>query len=300
MAESRAWTRLAATAAIATYLLIVLGGIVRITGSGMGCGDDWPLCNGRILPPLDDPATLIEFGHRLAASAVSILVIGLAAIAWWKGRGSGWADQRRVAAAAVGLLVLQILLGAITVWMELPPASVVLHLGTGMLLLAMLILATCMSAAGDSHGRRRTDRGATVSVVAAGAAFVVVLLGALVANYHATAACLGFPLCNGRVLPASAWPVQLHWTHRMAAYALFIGLLFLPGLTSRWRSGDRPSVRPAWLALGIGVAQVAVAADMVMRGFPDMSRAIHVALGAALFATLVVYAWRMRRPLEEG
>lgn len=72
---------------MATYLLIVLGGVVRITGSGMGCGDDWPLCNGRLIPPMDLP-TLIEYGHRLAAAGVGLLVAALAAWAWWASRRS--------------------------------------------------------------------------------------------------------------------------------------------------------------------------------------------------------------------
>src|SRR5881394_3075294 len=79
---TRRFTRLAWLAATCTYLLIILGAIVRITGSGMGCGEHWPLCNGRLLPPLDLP-TLIEYGHRLAAAAVSVLVGALAAYAWW-------------------------------------------------------------------------------------------------------------------------------------------------------------------------------------------------------------------------
>src|SRR5437588_1058132 len=76
----RRLTRLAWLAATCTYLLIILGAIVRITGSGLGCGEHWPLCNGRLLPPLD-LRTLIEYGHRLAAGAVSILVGALAAYA---------------------------------------------------------------------------------------------------------------------------------------------------------------------------------------------------------------------------
>jgi len=85
---TRRFTRLAWTAATFTYLLIILGAIVRITGSGLGCGEHWPLCNGKLLPPLDLP-TLIEYGHRLAAAAVSGLVAALAAYAWWLRKGAG-------------------------------------------------------------------------------------------------------------------------------------------------------------------------------------------------------------------
>src|SRR5882724_7618026 len=108
---------LAWAAAVSTYLLIVLGAIVRITGSGLGCGDHWPLCNGHVFPPLDDIGTVIEWSHRLVAALVSILVIALVVVDW------------RRSLVAVALLVLQVALGAITVKLELPPWSVVLHLG---------------------------------------------------------------------------------------------------------------------------------------------------------------------------
>ena len=94
----------------ATYLLIVLGGVVRITGSGMGCGDDWPLCNGRFIPPLNDTAALIEWGHRLVAFGVSVLVIGLAALAVARRGATGVAGRGgplRPALLAVALLLLQ-------------------------------------------------------------------------------------------------------------------------------------------------------------------------------------------------
>ena len=80
---TRRYSLLAWTAAAATYLLIVLGAVVRITGSGMGCGDHWPLCNGHLFPPLDDLGTLIEWNHRLVAALVSILVAGLAGYTWY-------------------------------------------------------------------------------------------------------------------------------------------------------------------------------------------------------------------------
>src|SRR6266508_2051976 len=159
---TRRFALLAWTAATFTYLLIILGAIVRITGSGMGCGEHWPLCNGRLLPPLDLP-TLIEYGHRLAAAAVSLLVVVLAAYAWWLRRDAagGVRDapngpiarsrppppstaffRSGVAAyIALALLTLQLGLGAVTVKLSLPPWTVILHLGTAMLLLATLIVA---------------------------------------------------------------------------------------------------------------------------------------------------------------
>src|SRR5438094_10669045 len=97
---TRRFAQLAWAAAACTYLLIILGAIVRITGSGMGCGDHWPLCNGRLLPPLDLP-TLIEYGHRLVAAAVSVLVTVLAVYAWWLRKGAGSREQGATSAPTV-------------------------------------------------------------------------------------------------------------------------------------------------------------------------------------------------------
>src|SRR5438309_11293222 len=148
---TRRFTRLAWTAATFTYLLIILGAIVRITGSGLGCGEHWPLCNGKLLPPLDLP-TMIEYGHRLAAAAVSVLVLALAAYAWWLQRGAGSPTgvpggsgarypPDGTAYGALGLVILQVLLGVVMVKLRLPPWTVILHLGTAMLLLPSLILS---------------------------------------------------------------------------------------------------------------------------------------------------------------
>src|SRR4051812_38265140 len=79
--------RLAWTGAVLASGLIVLGGVVRITGSGMGCGDHWPLCDGKWFPPLDVP-TMIEISHRWVAALVTIVVLAMTAVAWIKHRAN--------------------------------------------------------------------------------------------------------------------------------------------------------------------------------------------------------------------
>src|SRR2546426_9785787 len=129
---TRRFTRLAWTAAIFTYLLIILGAIVRITRSGLGCGEHWPLCNGKLLPPLDLP-TIIEYGHRLAAPAVSVLVTALAAYGGWLRRGTGNGERETSPGGgghlALALLVGQVGLGAGAGELSLPPGAAVLPPG---------------------------------------------------------------------------------------------------------------------------------------------------------------------------
>src|SRR2546423_9327240 len=129
---------LSVATAVATYALVVLGGVVRVSGSGLGC-PDWPLCHGRVLPPLDLHA-IIEYSHRTAASLTSTLVVLTAAVAWM-----AWRNRRDLvipATLAVSLLAVQVVLGAITVRLELPPMIVLAHLATAMALLG----AVCVTA----------------------------------------------------------------------------------------------------------------------------------------------------------
>src|SRR3989442_14946085 len=121
---------------VATFLVVVWGGVVRVTGSGLGC-PDWPLCHGQFLPSLD-PATRIEWTHRLLAIVSGLTV---AATVLWS--LVAYRMDRRVlylAIAAAVLYPLQAVLGAITVVLELSPEWVTLHLANAELLLATLTI----------------------------------------------------------------------------------------------------------------------------------------------------------------
>lgn len=286
------WRALIAVTSVATYLLIVLGGIVRITGSGMGCGDDWPLCNGQLVPTMS-LATFIEWSHRLVAAVIGTLVAAVAAWAWWPGRGDGWRPYRKITAVAAVLLIVQVLLGAVTVRLELPPASVMLHLGTALLLLATLLIG--WTRAGTDRRAPRHDAASAWTWVGAGSAFAVVVAGGFVANLDAAAACTGFPLCGGQWWPDGGWRTQVHWGHRLLAY-LFIGGVPLLAMQVRARRPDDPTSR-WWTygAAGLALTQLAVGGVMVTGTFTTTVRALHVTLGTAVFALLVVAGWTTSR-----
>ena len=258
----KSFVTLAWVAAVCAYLLIVLGAVVRISGSGMGCGDHWPLCNGHLFPPLNEIPTVIEWSHRLVAGVVSILVIALVVLDW------------RRAWPVLALLIVQVLLGAVTVKMGLTPVMVILHLATAMLLLAGLIV----SARGlpGSPGLRPG------SAALLALTFITVLFGALTANLGAIASCGGFPLCNGQLIPTAGPLAWVHWTHRLLAYTL-------AGYLVWWvvRSMDRR----AWGGLlAIVVLQIAIAATMIQLGFPGALQGAHAAVGAGVWAMVVVAA----------
>jgi heme A synthase len=286
----------AITAAFA-WLLVALSPIVRITGSGMGCGDHWPLCNGRLIPPLDNLAVMIEWGHRLAVVGLTALVVALLVTAWRfrraPGVGGAGGVLRPTVAAAI-LLVLQSLLGAVTVWMELPPWVVVVHLMNAMVLLAVTLVAALRAFLGRGHS---DGAGAAGALAACGLGATALLLGALTANLHAGTACTGFPLCSGRLWPAPGAHrlVYLHWMHRLVAYAL---ALHLAGMTlSVWRRPASAAVRAATTATAVVLAvHVAIAAVMVLESLPLALRAAHAALGGLVWVGLVALAWTAAHP----
>jgi len=280
----------AATAAFA-YLLVALSPIVRITGSGMGCGDHWPLCNGRLIPRLDNLAVMIEWGHRMAVVGLTALVVGLLAAAWAFRRAPGVAGPGgvlRPAALAALLLVIQSLLGAVTVWLELPAGAVVIHMLNAMALLAASLVAAFRAFRHPAvPAVTSRSRGSPAAFVAAGLGAVALLLGALTANLHAGTACQGFPLCSGRPWPeAGGGLAVLHWSHRLVAYALALHLVGM--VIGVWRRGEHARVRvTVSVAAGVMALHVAVAALMVLQFLRLGLRATHAALGALVWASLV-------------
>src|SRR5437870_11430576 len=269
----RRFLTLAWAATVCTYLLIVLGAVVRITGSGLGCGEHWPLCNGHLFPPLNDIGTVIEWSHRLVAGLVTILVVALAV----PGLAPG-VRKSNARFVALGLLIVQVLLGAVTVKLALPAWTVILHLGTAMLLLATLIVAARgpRLIPGSPRLRAGSVRAGLVALVLG---FVTVLLGALTANLGAGTACLGFPLCNGHLLPDGNSLRLLQWIHRLLAYTLF-------GYVVWW--AVRSKRGGAWAVAAVVTLQVVVAAAMVLLALPRPLQAMHVAIGTGVWAALVL------------
>jgi heme o synthase len=296
--RARLLRRLAWTGASLALALIVLGGVVRITGSGMGCGDHWPRCDGQWFPPLDLP-TLIEIGHRWVAALVSLVVLAVAVVGWRRHRHEP--ALRNPALLALALLVIQVLLGAVTVKLALPPWIIITHLANAMVLLATLMVValrageagTAASLASPSI-TRHPAHGLVIATAALG--FLVILFGAQVANFHAGLLCLGFPLCNGSLLPPPNHLAALHWTHRVLAFAfLVLAGVMVNGVSHRSDPAGRPLRRAAALVLAATVAQIGVAAAMVLSLLPPSLRALHLLVGSLVWAALVLLVFRSSR-----
>jgi protoheme IX farnesyltransferase len=307
--NTSSFRRLALICSILVVGLIVLGGVVRITGSGMGCGDHWPLCKGRWFPPLDLP-TLIEISHRFLAGLVTVAVVALGALAWQRHRQERY--LRGPAMLAVLLMVVQVLLGPVIVKLELPPVVVVAHLINAMALLAVLVIGALRASAGPDpgpdlppslpkHPYLSTPTGRLGTFTAA-FGFVVILFGALTANLQAGPYCLGFPLCEGTSgAPPATTQGTVQWIHRVLAFT-FVALLASVALRIRRHRlpPSHPLRRAAALSLGLALVQILVAAVMVLQLFPPAWRGLHLLVGTVLWASLVVLVFRLgRTPVDE-
>src|SRR5262245_54720314 len=141
--QLRRFRRLADLTALVTFLLVVVGGIVRVSDSGLGCGpggsgtEGWPLCGGAVIPLVGDENRLIEFSHRLLASVVVVLIALLCWRAYRDLRDRQWAF--RVSIAAGVIVLFQAVLGGLTVEHSLEDELVAAHLGTAMILLGLLL-----------------------------------------------------------------------------------------------------------------------------------------------------------------
>jgi len=278
-------------AAAVTYALVVLGGVVRVSGSGLGC-PDWPLCHGHLLPPLQ-LHVLIEYSHRTVATLASLLIVAVALAAWFAVRDRP--DLRLYATIAAGLLILQVGLGGITVLLELPSAIVLAHLGTAMALLGV-VCATAAAAWVPRATRTVIDRpAARWALAAAGATYLLILSGSLVTATGASSACAAWPLCGGGLsLSFDRLPlVQL--LHRGTAAG--VGLLLVLGLVAVLRRlGEHRSVRlTTALTLTALALQIAVGAAVVRLHLPAALRGLHLALAAAVWVGTVILVVLARR-----
>lgn len=277
---------LAVASTIATFVLVAIGGLVRATKSGLGCGTDWPDCSGQVIPIFSDYTVAIEFSHRLAAAVVTVFIATLAFTALRHHR-----DQPKIVWSAVGaffLVLFQAGLGAAVVMLELQADTVVMHLATAMTLLALLVHLTVRVSAGAGR-TLNSDRGISRwSLVAAVSVFVLLLVGSYLSGTGGTGGFRDWPLMDGRPIPDLEQKAQaIHFLHR--ALAAIVGLVvFAVGIRVMRRKAAFPdAARLAHVAVGLYALEVMIGAANVWTGLNAAFVTLHLAVGAAIWATLV-------------
>ena len=277
------FTKLAAFTVAMTFVLVVVGVIVRSTGSGLGC-PEWPTCHGSWVPPFDNPHAIIEWSHRTTAAIVGLLALAtaIAAFVGYRRRASVlWP-----ALAALGLVIFQAALGKAAVESDLSGDIVTAHLATAMALLALLIYVALRS--GIPIARRRHGSGVVVWLgLSAAAVFVLMLLGSHVTASGSALVFPDWPLMNGSLLPGLSTADAPHVIHRWAA--VVTGLLLVAALIAVWRQRAGYPVAAA-LALTAGVLfalEALVGGLQVLTGLAVWTQIAHLALAEGVWGLLV-------------
>ncbi len=296
--------KLALLTALATFGLVLVGGIVRVTDSGLGC-PDWPFCYGQLVPPLEDAKAWVEWMHRTIAALIGILVLGVAVLALRDHR-----DRRSIVAGSIAAVLLtgfQAYLGKVTVETGNSGESVTAHFAAAMLLMGLLVAIAIRArypARLPSGGR--SQRFTLLAAFTAVSVYALLLFGSQVTARRAGLVFPDWPLFDGSLLPSlSADPdtaaLQMtHLLHRIVAATVGLVVAGVAWLAWRWsRSASdaatepnprlTPRVSPAVLGLATtGAAlfaiQVVVGGLQVTTRLAPWTVALHIGLGAAVWA----------------
>jgi len=285
--------RFAVLTAGATFVLLFAGALVTSTGSALAV-PDWPLAFGQFFPRMEG-GVLFEHGHRLKAAFVGSLTLVLAV--WVVLRES------RPAVRVLGLLalftvVLQGVLGGITVLYRLPLAVSVAHACLGQVFFCLTVTLAVVTARAwiDPPTRLTPSMLPTLATVTTGLVGLQLVLGALVRHTGAGLAIPDFPLAFGRVVPPLATPfITIHFAHRVGAVVVAAGVLTTAWVTHRAHVRQRWLLRPALLAVALMATQVALGATIIWTQRAVVSTSAHVVVGAALLACSLVLTLRAHR-----
>jgi heme A synthase len=298
----------------ATLVLIVVGGIVRVSESGLGCGpagsgtEGWPLCGGQVIPLIGDEQRLVEFTHRALAGLVAVMIGVLAWQAIRTLRELRW--PLRWSAAAVVLVLAQAGLGGLTVEHNLEDELVAAHLSLAMLLLALLLWMVVRTRAEEAAGEHPhpAARAPVRGLRPFAAAAAVLLLAAIVAggyvagteeegaeNAVAAGAHLAcgeaFPTClDDRILPfGESRLTDIHLTHRVLVYLASAAILVLIGVALRRGSRSRLLA----LAGALLVLQLLLGALNVWLGEHASLVVAHLTVATLLWSTVLLVAYTL-------
>jgi heme a synthase len=299
--ELARFRRLTVVTTLLTFVLVVIGGIVRVSDSGLGCGpagsgtEGWPLCGGRILPFLDENA-IVEFSHRLVAGIVAILIAAMAWQALRHLRHHRWVVRGSV--AALVLVLAQAGLGGLTVENNLEAVLVAAHLALAMLLLALLIGVWRAAGGGAAAPAAAGGSIRPLAATATALVFATIVAGGYIAGTEregaegivpagAHLACgTEFPTCLGEAAPfGKGEMVDAHLTHRGLMYLAAISVIALAVVALR-RGIRSPAIA---IAVGLLIVQILLGALNVWLGKHAELVVAHLTVGTLLWST-VVYA----------
>lgn len=299
----RRWShRLALLLCAATLVLLAAGALVTGTGSGLAV-PDWPLAYGQLFPPMVG-GILYEHGHRLVAASVGLVTVVLGGWLWF-------AEERLwvkvLGLSAIGVVVLQGLLGGVTVLYLLPKAISIGHALLAQLFFLLTVGLVQVTAPGwDRMRGRRGGQGRARfwGRSALGALLVALFLGATMRHNAAGLAIPDFPLAFGSLIPPlTSFPVTIHYLHRLGA---LVALLLVAATI--WETVRRHRAEPALFRVAVAMGLL-LALQISLGGWAIWSRlavpvtTLHLVNGALLLGTAGLFALRaeiLETPLDKS
>jgi heme a synthase len=287
----KAVRRLAVTATVGMFLVLIMGATVTNTGSGEGCGRSWPLCHGEFVPSYAFE-TAVEFSHRLVTGIEGILIAAVSVLALLRRRGRR--DVKIYVGLMVGTLLLQSGLGASAVMWPQSPTIMAMHFGISLVCFASVFLLTRLlfeTTDGTTPPPPRPTsalpvwfRGATWFALLA--SIGVAYLGAYMRHSDAVFACYRWPSCDGSYYPGFDGAVGVAFGHRLAALGLMILVGGLALFTHRARHVEPDLSRVNAAAFVLILLQAASGAAVVLTRMDLWSPLAHAAFMALLFLCL--------------
>lgn len=270
---------LAGVAALSGYLQIVLGALVRVSGSGLGC-PDWPTCYGKLYPPAN-LHSIIEYSHRTNGALFGVLLILTVVAGFWLYRGGpvAW-----LSAGTLATVVGEGLLGWQVVANLLAPVLVLVHLAIALLILALLVGIVIV--AGPPPEARPAGRALyRLGLATSASAYVMLLTGGSVVATRADDVCKSWPLCGGGFSLDLSGAAAFDSLHRCV---VLLASLLIAYFVVRVRTPL------AWATLAALGLQIGVGAVTAVTNDLAFFQGLHVALASAIFAAVVgitVRAW---------
>lgn len=280
---------------IGMFLVLLMGATVTQTDSGRGCGDDWPLCNGRFVPDYTI-TSIIEYSHRVVSAIVGLLVLAATIAVFLRVPRR---DAKWYVSGALFFTVLQAGLGAAQVMNPQSDEILALHFGFSLLAFTCTLLTVTSVRAAIRAGRSsgalkptkpvsKTFRGAVWLTTLY--SYIVVYTGAYTSHTDSGGGCVGFPLCNGQLVPdALEGATAVAFTHRTAAYALFAIVLLLAIYAYRSYAAHRDIYNAARWSLVLVTGQVLSGALLMVlmgTGTYVLATLLHTMIISVLFAVL--------------